>query len=132
MRVLIAGGAGQLARAIRETWIDHELIVPAEASFDLGNPESVRSAILEARPQVVLNAAAFTQVDRCESEVERAMRINGEAVRWMAEAADETGALLVQISTDYVFDGTATRPYRETDPHQSAVRLWQIQAPGRA
>lgn len=116
MRVLIAGGAGQLARAIRETWKGHDLLCPEESRFDLGNPDSVRAAVLEARPDVILNAAAFTQVDRCEAEVDLAMRINGEAVGWMAEAANETGALLLQISTDYVFDGTGERPYRESDP----------------
>jgi len=115
MRILIAGGAGQLAHAIRETWKGHELICPEEKAFDLGSRDSVRAAILGARPQVLLNAAAFTQVDRCEAEESLAMRVNGEAVAWMAEAADEVGALLIQISTDYVFDGTATRPYRESD-----------------
>jgi len=116
MRILIAGASGQLARAIRETWQGHELLSPEESRFDLGNPEAVRSTILELRPEVILNAAAFTQVDRCETEAELAMRINGEAVGWLAEAADRAQALLVQISTDYVFDGTGTRPYREIDP----------------
>lgn len=116
MRVLIAGASGQLARAIRETWQGHELLCPEESHFNLNDRESVRAAILGARPEVLLNAAAFTQVDRCETESDLAMRINGEAVAWMAEAANEAGTLLVQISTDYVFDGTAHRPYRESDP----------------
>jgi dTDP-4-dehydrorhamnose reductase len=116
MRILIAGGAGQLARAIRETRKGHELLCPEESHFDLGKRDSIRSAVQTLRPEVILNAAAFTQVDRCEVEAELAMRINGEAVAWLAEAANEAGALLVQISTDYVFDGTGTRPYRESDP----------------
>nr|WP_320133650.1 dTDP-4-dehydrorhamnose reductase [uncultured Holophaga sp.] len=116
MRVLIAGGAGQLARAIRETWVGHELLCPEESAFNLADRASVHSAILSTRPQVILNAAAFTQVDRCESEEALATLINGEAVGWLAEAADESGALLIQVSTDYVFDGTGIRPYRESDP----------------
>ena len=116
MRVLATGGAGQLARAIQETWKSHELIVPPEASLDLRNPESIRSAVREVRPDVVLNLGAFTNVDRCEEEPEQAMLINGTAVGWLAEACAEQDSLLVQISTDYVFNGTGSHPYLETDP----------------
>jgi len=116
MRVLVSGASGQLARAIRETWVDHELLLPEEATFDLDNREAIRSVVAAARPQVLINAGAFTQVDRCEAEAELAQRINGEAVGWLAEACDEARCLLVQISTDYVFDGQGTRPYREDDP----------------
>jgi hypothetical protein len=69
-----------------------------------------------ARPDVVVNCGAFTQVDRCETEAELAMLINGTAVGWLADACEAQGAMLIQISTDYVFDGTGTRPYREDDP----------------
>lgn len=116
MRVLVSGASGQLARAIRETWVDHELLLPEEAHFDLGNREAIRAVISAARPQVLINAGAYTQVDRCETEATLAQRINGEAVGWLAEACDEAHCLLVQISTDYVFDGQGTRPYREADP----------------
>ncbi len=116
MRVLVTGAAGQLAHAIRETWAEHELILPEESELDLGRPDSIHRAVAEARPQVVINCGAFTQVDRCEAEAELAMLINGTAVGWLAEACGAQGALLIQISTDYVFDGTGTRPYREDDP----------------
>lgn len=116
MRVLVTGGGGQLARAIRQTWTGHELILPEESILDLGKREAVHAVIAELRPEVVINCGAFTQVDRCESEAELAMRINGEAVGWLAEACEAQKALLVQISTDYVFDGTGRRPYREDDP----------------
>ncbi len=116
MRVLVSGGSGQLARAIRETWGGHELLLPEEAVFDLGNREAIHAVVAAARPQVLINAGAFTQVDRCETEAELAQRINGEAVGWLAEACEEAQCLLVQISTDYVFDGQGTRPYREDDP----------------
>jgi len=122
VRVLVSGASGQLARAIRETWVDHELLLPEEAHFDLGNREAIRGVIAAARPQVLINAGAFTQVDRCETEATLAQRINGEAVGWLAEACDEARCLLVQISTDYVFDGQGIRPYREDDPtHPQSV-----------
>jgi len=116
MRVLVTGGAGQLARALRHTWVGHELILPDEGVLDLGNPESIRAVVAQVRPQVVVNCGAFTQVDRCESEPELAQKINATAVGWLAEACEAQGAMLIQISTDYVFDGTGTRPYREADP----------------
>ena len=117
-RVLVTGGAGQWARAIRSAWKDQELIIPDESRLDLSQRESIFSACRGCKPQIVINAAAFTQVDRCEAEPERAHLINGEAVGWLAEACAEQGALLIQFSTDYVFDGLGTRPYREEDPTQ--------------
>jgi len=116
MRVVVTGGSGQLARAIRETWVGREVLCPAEADLDLSRQAAIHSVILALKPQVVINAGAFTQVDRCETEEAQAQLINGTAVAWLAEACDEVGAKLVQISTDYVFDGLAMRPYRETDP----------------
>ena len=67
-------------------------------------------------PDVVVNCAAWTAVDACESDPERAQRVNGDAVAWLRQSCDHVGAHLVQISTDYVFDGTLDRPYVETDP----------------
>jgi len=116
MRVLVTGGAGQLARALRHTWVGHELILPDEAVLDLGNPDSIRDVVSQVRPQVLVNCGAFTQVDRCESEAELAQKINATAVGWLADACEAQKAMLIQISTDYVFDGTGIRPYREDDP----------------
>ena len=116
MRVLVTGGAGQLARAIQREWSGHELALLGSAELDLASPESIRASVARLRPQVVVNAGAFTQVDRCESEADRAMAVNGASVGHLAEACEALGALLIQVSTDYVFDGTSTRPYREDDP----------------
>jgi dTDP-4-dehydrorhamnose reductase len=116
MRVLVTGASGQLAHAVRQTWTGHELLMPEESRLDLGDPASIRSVVAECRPDAVLNCGAFTQVDRCEAEEATASRINGEAVGWLAEACAGQGAILVQVSTDYVFDGKGSRPYRETDP----------------
>ncbi len=116
MRVLVSGASGQLAHAVRRTWQDHELILPEESVLDLGKREAIFSVVAEVRPDVLINCAAFTQVDRCESEADLARLINATAVGWLAEACEAQHALLIQISTDYVFDGTGTRPYREDDP----------------
>ena len=116
MRVLITGGAGQLAHAIQKTWTGHELVLPDESVLDLSRQASINAVVAEVRPDVLINCGAFTQVDRCETEAELAQLINATAVGWLAEVCEAQGAMLVQISTDYVFDGTGTRPYREDDP----------------
>lgn len=116
MKVLVTGGQGQLAEAVRRTWSGHELIVPAEDDLDLARRDRIEANLAALRPEVVLNAAAFTQVDRCETEPDLAARINAEAVGWLAASCGRHGALLVQVSTDYVFDGASARPYRESDP----------------
>lgn len=116
MKVLVTGSAGQLAYAIRKTWRLHELFFPEESELDLTKPDSIKNAIQAYRPEVVINAGAFTQVDQCEREADRAMLVNGQAVGWLASECDRTGALLVQISTDYVFDGHQAVPFREEDP----------------
>lgn len=82
----------------------------------MSNPDRVRAAIQNARPEVILNAAAYTAVDRAESEPDLAMRINGEVPGVLAEEAKKHNALLVHYSTDYVFDGTKSRPWVEGDP----------------
>ena len=116
MRILVTGASGQLAHAVRRIWRDHELVLPEESVLDLSQREAICGVVAEVRPQVLINCAAYTQVDRCESEADLAHLINATAVGWLAEACEEQQALLIQISTDYVFDGTGTRPYREDDP----------------
>ncbi|HEX7554153.1 MAG TPA: dTDP-4-dehydrorhamnose reductase [Geothrix sp.] len=116
MRVLVSGASGQLAQAIRLVWTEHELFLPEESALDLSRPDAIHSVVAQVKPDVLINCAAFTQVDRCETEADLAQLINGTAVGWLAEACEAQDALLIQISTDYVFDGTGTRPYREDDP----------------
>ncbi|HCZ33602.1 MAG TPA: dTDP-4-dehydrorhamnose reductase [Holophagaceae bacterium] len=116
MRALVTGASGQLAHAIRQIWGEHDLILPEESVLDLGRQAAIQSVVADVRPDVVVNCGAFTQVDRCEAEAELASLINATAVGWLAEACEARKALLIQISTDYVFDGTGTRPYREEDP----------------
>ena len=116
MRVLVTGASGQLAQAIRLIWAEHELVLPEESVLDLSKEQAIHSVVSSVCPEVVINCGAFTQVDRCESEAELASLINATAVGWLAEACEAQRSMLVQISTDYVFDGTGTRPYREDDP----------------
>jgi dTDP-4-dehydrorhamnose reductase len=117
MRALIFGETGQLARALQGVewpgrWTVRHL---GRADCNLAQPGAVAAAINANAPDIVINAAAYTDVDRAESERSLAFAVNGAAVAEMARASAARGVPLVHISTDYVFDGTAPRPYRETD-----------------
>ncbi len=130
-RVLIVGAAGQLGRELQRSFADFgEIVAVDRESVDLAVPEQIRALVQQVRPSVILNAAAYTAVDRAESERDLAMAINAEAPRVLAEEARQKGALLVHYSTDYVFDGTKQGPGRRTTPHESAERLWRQQAGG--
>jgi len=91
------------------------VIATDRSTLDLADVDAIRRVVREVKPEVVVNAAAYTAVDRAESETELAMRINGVAPGVLAEAAKRLGALLVHYSTDYVFDGTKESPYVESD-----------------
>ena len=112
-RVLLIGGSGQLGTEIRKRWNDCEIVAPPHAELDLQNAPQLRAAMEDLCPHVVVNAAAFADVDKCESEPAVAFAINAVAVGTAARLAKELDALFVTISTDYVFDGTATVPYSE-------------------
>lgn len=117
MRILIAGAAGQLGRALRASGpARHEIVALDRSSLDAGDPGSVAAAFERHRPEVLVNAAAYTAVDRAESEPDAAHRANAEAPGLLAEACRRHGAKLVHVSTDFVFDGRSSRPYRPDDP----------------
>ncbi len=112
MRALIAGSGGQLGRALQASAPAGAIVVaPAEADFDVTSPDSVAAAIAAAAPDVVFNAAAYTAVDKAEGDAETAHHINADAVGILAAACAAAGARLVHVSTDFVFDGSAGRPY---------------------
>jgi dTDP-4-dehydrorhamnose reductase len=118
MRCLVFGGAGMLGQAViaeaRSRGWDARGLSRAEADVtDRGRLLHQTDAF---RPELVVNCAAFTRVDACEEETERAFAVNGEALDHVAAAAARTAARLVHVSTDYVFDGEAREPYREDAP----------------
>jgi len=118
MRIIVTGREGQVARALAERGQSAgvEIIRLGRPHLDLIEPDQVARAILSAAGDVVVNAAAYTAVDAAEGEPELALQVNGEGARAVAVAAARTGRPVVQLSTDYVFDGALDRPYREDDP----------------
>jgi dTDP-4-dehydrorhamnose reductase len=120
MKVLLTGAAGQLGQAlIASTPPGVELVACSRAELDLANREACRAAVQAQRPDWVLNAGAYTAVDKAESEPELAQVVNAGAPGAFAEALAETGGRLLQVSTDFVFNGKQGRPYgpdHELDP----------------
>jgi len=116
MQVVIAGGGGQLGRELaRARWpARFTLRVLSRAELDVAEPSAVARAVASA--ELVINAAAYTAVDKAESEREAAWRVNCDGPALLARACAERGAPLLHVSTDYVFDGTKSGPYTETDP----------------
>lgn len=111
MRTLIVGAGGMLGHDVVRL-AGEDAVALTRAQLDVTDAAAVASAVADARPDVVVNCAAFTDVDRAESESERATLVNGEAAGTVAAAAPR----VVHVSTDYVFDGTAREPYVESDP----------------
>ncbi|MEJ5358130.1 MAG: dTDP-4-dehydrorhamnose reductase [Desulfobacterales bacterium] len=118
MRVLLTGGIGQLGSELRPRLAEMgwEVIAPGPEELDLARPEAIDSFWAETRPGLVINAAAYTAVDRAESEPGQAFAVNADAPARLARLCRDAGAGLVHVSTDYVFDGTKTTPYTEDDP----------------
>lgn len=114
-RVAIVGANGQLGTALREVLADRELIVPSHAELPFEHSDAVARLLDRERPDVLINCSAFHQVDVCEREPERAFAVNALAVDGAAELCAARGAAFMTISTDYVFDGTLGRAYREDD-----------------
>lgn len=115
-RILLTGGNGQVGRALRQALPPSTaLIVPDRRTLDLANPDSLRNTVRDCRPTLIINAAAYTAVDRAETEADLAMAVNGIAPGVLAEEAKRLNAILVHYSTDYVFDGSKSTAYVETD-----------------
>ncbi len=112
MRALIAGSGGQLGRALQACAPPGVgIVAPPEADFDITDADAVARVVAEARPTVIINAAAYTAVDRAETETAAAQAVNVYAVGLLAAAARNAGAGFAHVSTDFVFDGTAHAPY---------------------
>ncbi|MDZ4202924.1 MAG: dTDP-4-dehydrorhamnose reductase [Gallionella sp.] len=121
--VLLTGAGGQVGWALRRALpASCTVIAPGRDLLDLSDPDSIRRAVRECRPDIILNPAAYTAVDKAESEADLAMAVNGVAPGLFAEEAERLGALLVHYSTDYVFDGEKSSPYTEEDvPNPQSV-----------
>jgi dTDP-4-dehydrorhamnose reductase len=117
MRIAVTGSKGQVATSLIERAEGKvEIVALGRPAFDLADRAAVAAGLEAARPHVVVNAAAYTAVDKAEAEEVEAVRVNGEGAGHVAEAAARLGVPLVHLSTDYVFDGALNRPYREDDP----------------
>ncbi|WP_033927471.1 dTDP-4-dehydrorhamnose reductase [Sphingomonas sp. 35-24ZXX] len=117
MKVLIVGGKGQLGRSLAATAPDDAEIVSHDIdTLDIADADALRACVADVRPELLLNAAAYTAVDKAESEEDVALAVNGTAVGAMSAAAREFGARLVHVSTDFVFDGISGVPYAPDAP----------------
>jgi dTDP-4-dehydrorhamnose reductase len=115
-RILIVGSTGQVGSELQKNFAEvGEILTLDRRAADLAHPESLRRIVRDAKADVILNAAAYTAVDRAQSEPEVALAVNATAPKILAEEALLSGAVLIHYSTDYVFDGTKVGPWVETD-----------------
>ncbi|MCP2136101.1 dTDP-4-dehydrorhamnose reductase [Rhizobium sp. SLBN-94] len=116
MRLAVTGKNGQVVSALQAlASADLEIVALGRPELDLAQPETVLQALRDAKPDVVVSAAAYTAVDKAESEPELAFAVNRDGARAVAQAANELGVPIIHLSTDYVFDGTKATAYVETD-----------------
>jgi len=115
MKVLVTGAGGLVGGEAVRAFADHDVIACDHARLDITDRAAVLEAIVSTRPELVIHPAAWTAVDACEDDPDRAFATNGLATRHIAEAAGRVGAHIVYVSTDYVFDGELDRPYVEWD-----------------
>src|SRR5690242_18497469 len=109
-RLFVTGASGQLGSMIVRTFADADVIAHTSATLDITDHAAIARAVADARPHVIVNCAAFNDVDGAEDRPLDALAVNAFAVRSLARAAEAAGATLVHYSTDFVFDGTATEP----------------------
>ncbi|MFB3915545.1 MAG: dTDP-4-dehydrorhamnose reductase [Terriglobales bacterium] len=115
MKVLLIGASGQLGQDILRLWTKHEIVPVTHEALDICDAARVEAMVEETRPECVINTAAFHLVDLCEDQAHRAFEVNVGGVCNVARSAEKAGAVLVQFSTDYVFDGKKASPYVESD-----------------
>ena len=116
MKILLIGSNGQLGKSIIKKKPNNiDLIKTSREKFDLLNHKQCQSAIYDLRPDWVINCGAYTNVDKAENDKEKAIIINGNSLEYISEALLKTGGKLIQISTDYVFDGKSKKPYKTSE-----------------
>lgn len=120
MKILLFGGSGQLGLEIQKRALDlaFEVLSPVQSEIDITEAQQVRFLLQRVRPDLVINSAAYTAVDKAETERDVAFAVNADGAAVVAEASREIGARCIYISTDYVFSGDGSRPLREDDPVQ--------------
>ena len=118
MKVLVTGAAGQLGHEVVRVCSQsgHVVVAPARQEMDFMAPDQVAATVLDCRADWVVNCAAYTQVDRAESEPDAAFTVNRDSAGRLAQAVAGTGGRLLHVSTDFVFDGRQSTPYLEDDP----------------
>jgi dTDP-4-dehydrorhamnose reductase len=117
LKILILGGNGQVGTELKVSLAcQGEILAPSRAGLDLNAGQALESYLQTHRPEVIVNAAAYTAVDQAERQADEAMRLNAQLPARLAAWAKAAGALLIHFSSDYVYDGTKTSPYREDDP----------------
>ena len=114
-KILLTGVNGQVGHALKTKLTEYEVIALSREQLDLTKIHDIRRVVREIKPNVIINPAAYTAVDKAESEPELAFAINTAAVQILAEEAARLGAALIHFSTDYVYDGTKKNPYVEHD-----------------
>ncbi|MBS1548562.1 MAG: dTDP-4-dehydrorhamnose reductase [Bacteroidetes bacterium] len=118
MKILVTGSNGQLGlclQNIAQQYSEHDFVFLDSTSLDITNRSQIEDTFEEYKPQICINAAAYTAVDKAETEFEKAFAVNAYGVENLASLCEEYKALLIHISTDYVFDGTTELPYSEDD-----------------
>jgi dTDP-4-dehydrorhamnose reductase len=122
LRVLVTGAGGQVGCEVVGAFDGHEVVAAKHANLDVGDRDAVLQAVTAIAPDAIVHAGAWTAVDACEGDPDRAFRVNTLGTRHVAEAARSVGAWVCYLSTDYVFDGTKPEPYREWDtPNPTSV-----------
>ena len=116
-RWLITGGSGMVATDLRDELLsrDEDVVSPSKAELDVTDADAVAAFVRDAKPEIIVNCAAYTKVDDSETNEALATAINGSAVELLAHAADKSNARLIHISTDFVFDGSKRTPYEVND-----------------
>lgn len=115
MRILLIGASGMLGTDLLKEWTQDEIIAASSRDADIRDAEQVRALVARTKPDCIVLAAAYTDVDGSERNPELAFAVNGQGTENVARAASEFGARLLFVSTDYLYDGTANRPYEPTD-----------------
>lgn len=127
MKVLILGSKGMLGQELVKSFGDHAVTAWDKADLDITDQQKVKSKIGSVEPDLIVNAAAYTDVDGCEENEDLAMKVNGQAVGYLAEVASAVGAEIVHYSTDYVFSGDKKKGYKEDekyDPEGDALNVY--------